>query len=581
MMANNVSFKVKIFSTLLIIFVSTIFTSFFSINYYVSSYIMESEENNINAQIKLVNTQITDAINSKVHLAKSLNLSQESLKDVVSKAGFFSITRVENGSVISDKGPVDDEVQANMYRKLVAQSSMTMLSNIFYLNNTPLLSITIPEGAGNGNIFYFPLTQIQNSLTLVSIDGHYIQFSDPENQILYSNKIDGELTAFSRSLDISNKGWTLTAYLDNKLISDTTKSLSRNITLALLIVSIITVSVSCFIINGTFKHLSSLRNIIVGLSRGDADLTRRLDVYSQDDLGKIAGGVNSFIENLQRMMLDVSQSNRGIQLEINELTDKADSNKALLNAHTQETEKVVTAINEMSATAESVAQSGARAAEFTQSTSDETEHSKIIVQQAADSLSQLSTQVDGMAHSIGTMSQDFEKIDAVLRVIGEIAEQTNLLALNAAIEAARAGEQGRGFAVVADEVRALAARTQQSTSEVDRMLSDLRMATKVVVTSMDSTKKSCGNTVDTTSRVMTSLENMTSSITKINDLTSEIAFSAKEQSVVTEDVNINMIEIHEMIRQLSSNAADTVESTQRLTQANVQLNNVVGGFKLS
>ncbi|EDQ00854.1 methyl-accepting chemotaxis protein [Shewanella benthica] len=181
------------------------------------------------------------------------------------------------------------------------------------------------------------------------------------------------------------------------------------------------------------------------------------------------------------------------------------------------------------------------------------------------------------------MSQNFEKIDAVLRVIGEIAEQTNLLALNAAIEAARAGEQGRGFAVVADEVRALAARTKQSTSEVDRMLSDLRSATRLVVSSMDSTQKSCSKTVDTNSRVMISLENMTSSITKINDLTTEIAFSAKEQSVVTEDVNINinMIKIHEMIRQLSSNAVDTVDSTQRLIQANVQLNHVVGGFKLN
>ena len=186
-----------------------------------------------------------------------------------------------------------------------------------------------------------------------------------------------------------------------------------------------------------------------------------------------------------------------------------------------------------------------------------------------------------MTQSIGTMSQDFEKIDAVLRVIDEIAEQTNLLALNAAIEAARAGEQGRGFAVVAGKVRALAARTQQSTSEVDRMLSDLRSATRVVVSSMDSTQKSCSKTVDTTSRVMSSLENMTSSITRINDLTTEIAFSAKEQSLVTEDVNINMIEIHEMIRQLSSNAVDTVKSTQRLIQANVQLNDVVGGFKLS
>ncbi|QFU23659.1 methyl-accepting chemotaxis protein [Shewanella eurypsychrophilus] len=580
-MANNLSFKVKILSTLLLILIATVSTSFFSINYYLSRYILENEQKNIIAQTRLVKTQITDELNSKLQLAETLNLKGASLSEITKTAGFSSIISIVNGLVTSDKGPINDSTQAGKLIEQLTQVTTTSVSDIFYQNKTPLLSLVIPSGNGNGSIFYVELTKIQNSLSQASLDGQYIQLIDSQNQILYSNKTDGELTPYVDKLNIGNKTWILTSYLDNDRIADNTSSLSLDITLALLIVSIITVSVSCFIINGTFKHLSSLRNIIVGLSRGDADLTLRLDVYSQDDLGKIAGGINSFIENLQRMLLDVSQSNRGIQHEIDELTDKTNSNKALLNAHTLETEKVVTAINQMSATAESVAQSGARAAEFTQSTSEEAERSKIVVQQAADSLSELAQQVDDMALSIGNMNQDFEKIDAVLRVIGEIAEQTNLLALNAAIEAARAGEQGRGFAVVADEVRALAARTQQSTSEVDRMLSNLRSATTLVVSSMDSTKKSCSNTVDTTSRVMGSLENMTSSITKINDLTTEIAFSAKEQSVVTEDVNINMIEIHEMISQLSNNAVDTVESTQRLIQANVQLNDVVGGFKLS
>ncbi|WP_076408216.1 methyl-accepting chemotaxis protein [Shewanella sp. UCD-KL12] len=580
-MANNLSFKVKILSTLLLILIATVLTSFFSINYYISSYILERERQSMATNVSLIEAQVTDTLNRKIYLAKSLNLEQTSLTEAARTGDFFSIFRVMNSLVISDKGPVNDSTHASEIKALLARNKTITVSDIFYKNKTPLISVIVPTGDGNGNIIYIALTNIQNRLSKVKLDGQYIQLSDPMNQVLYSNKIDGELTAFNHPIIIADKKWILCSYLDNTIISDNTNSLSRRITLALFIVLIITVSVSCFIINGTFKHLSSLRSIIVGLSRGDADLTLRLDVYSQDDLGKIAGGVNSFIENLQSMLLDVSHSNQGIQQEIDELTGKTDSNKALLNAHTQETEKVVTAINEMSATAESVAQSGARAAEFTQSTNEEAERSKVVVQQASNSLSQLAEQVDGMTHSIGTMSQDFEKIDAVLRVIGEIAEQTNLLALNAAIEAARAGEQGRGFAVVADEVRALAARTQQSTSEVDRMLSDLRSATKVVVTSMDATKKSCSNTVDTTSKVMTSLENMTTSITRINDLTTEIAFSAKEQSVVTEDVNINMIEIHEMISQLSNNAVDTVESTQRLIQANVQLNDVVGGFKLS
>lgn len=350
--------------------------------------------------------------------------------------------------------------------------------------------------------------------------------------------------------------------------------------MALVLVALISIPLSILFINTIFKHLSTLRNIIVGLSRGDADLTRRLDVYSNDDLGKIANGINHFIENLQRMMLEVSQSSQAIEHEVVALKEKADSNKSLLIRHTQETEKVVTAINEMSATAESVAHSGKSAADFTQATNVEAEKSKDVVKVASGSVNQLSTEVESMSASIQTMSKDFEKIDAVLHVIGEIAEQTNLLALNAAIEAARAGEQGRGFAVVADEVRALAARTQQSTSEIDTMLSDLRKATSVVVQSMDTTRGSCAQTVEHTANVMASLESMTNSISQINDLTTQIATSANEQSVVTEEVNKNMIAIHDMINELNRNADDSVTSTEQLAVTNSQLNAMVANFKL-
>lgn len=189
-------------------------------------------------------------------------------------------------------------------------------------------------------------------------------------------------------------------------------------------------------------------------------------------------------------------------------------------------------------------------------------------------------EVEAMALNIQTMNEDTHKISTVLSVIGEIADQTNLLALNAAIEAARAGEQGRGFAVVADEVRTLAARTQQSTSEINEMLTRLRNGADTVVRAMDATKLSCQQTADTTASVNNSLDSMTSSVMQINDLGIQIATAAEEQSSVTEEINRNMTMIQNMVAQLTDNSDKTMESTHSLASSNEQLVAIVGQFKL-
>jgi len=202
------------------------------------------------------------------------------------------------------------------------------------------------------------------------------------------------------------------------------------------------------------------------------------------------------------------------------------------------------------------------------------------VQQAVDNVTALVEEVEHTSLSTIQMSEDTAQINQVLDVIGSIADQTNLLALNAAIEAARAGEQGRGFAVVADEVRALASRTRQSTEEIGAMLNKLKEGTDAVVTSMERTKFRCLQTADTTTRVMSSLDVMTVSVAEITDLAAQIATSAEEQSSVTEEVNRNMTAMQGMIRTLNSNGEATVNSTYQLTNSNNKLVNIVGKFKL-
>ncbi|QTG90632.1 methyl-accepting chemotaxis protein, partial [Vibrio furnissii] len=278
---------------------------------------------------------------------------------------------------------------------------------------------------------------------------------------------------------------------------------------------------------------------------------------SKDEIGQISASINRFIEQLQGMFIQVSSSSSQIDGAVNQLSNQSASNVQMLQSHTVETEQVIAAIEEMSATAASIAQSASDAAKLTERTNTYADESKHTVNDAVSSVSELESDVAEMSHTIGAMSEDTKQISTVLQVIGDIAEQTNLLALNAAIEAARAGEQGRGFAVVADEVRALAARTQQSTAQINDMLSKLRQTSDNVVTKMESTRRSCEATSNSTHKVMTSLNTVTTSVVEINDLNTLMATSAEQQSQVTGEISRNMAAIQNLIGQLNHNASDT------------------------
>ncbi len=333
-------------------------------------------------------------------------------------------------------------------------------------------------------------------------------------------------------------------------------------------------------LNQLYRPIFALKKTILDLAHGNADLTQRLTVNSHDDLGQIAEAVNQFVSNLQNMMLEISQSTDHISTGIEQLKAQTEHNNAVLTAHASETDHVVVAVTEMSSTADSVAQSASQSATFTQKSADEAQQSKVVVESAVHNVADLVNEVEAMALNIQTMNEDTQKIGSVLGVIGDIADQTNLLALNAAIEAARAGEQGRGFAVVADEVRTLAARTQQSTSEINEMLSKLRQGTDTVVHAMGITKASCQQTANTTASVNESLDSMTASVTQINDLGIQIATAAEEQSSVTEEITRNMTAIQSMVNQLTDNGDKTMGSTRNLANCNEQLVAIVEQFKL-
>ncbi len=411
---------------------------------------------------------------------------------------------------------------------------------------------------------------------------------DLEHEVLNNNKgivnfsLNGiEKIAYFQSINLSDDvSWHLLVAVSKSVVYAEVEEALTSLILTATILLSFAIAIILLVLNQIYRPILALKKTIFDLAHGNADLTQRLAVNSEDDLGQIAESVNKFVSNLQQMMLEISESTEHISAGVEQLKSQTEHNNGVLLSHASETDQVVTAVTEMSSTADSVAQSAAQSATFTQKSADEARQSKIVVEGAVLSVADLVNEVEAMAITIQTMNEDTKKISTVLGVIGAIADQTNLLALNAAIEAARAGEQGRGFAVVADEVRTLAARTQQSTSEINAMLAKLNAGAGSVVQAMDITKVSCQQTAETTSSVNNSLDSMTASVTEINDLGIQIATAAEEQSSVTEEINRNMTAIQDMVAQLTDNGDKTMDSTRSLASCNEQLVGIVSRFKL-
>ncbi|HDY7730203.1 TPA: methyl-accepting chemotaxis protein [Vibrio vulnificus] len=374
--------------------------------------------------------------------------------------------------------------------------------------------------------------------------------------------------------------WTLMVFVDQ----DTALAGVREAQNEAIVTGVILLLVSAVVMVLTLEHayrpLLKLKKAVLGLSKGSGDLTARLTVEGSDDLAQISEGFNRFVQSLQGMMLQVSEASQNISSNIVQLNQTAVENEKVLITHSAETDQVVTAITEMSESARSVAENVTQSNRITEGASKEAKQSLEIVNNAVSTVSALVNDVEEMSDRIVSMNQDANKISEVLNVIGEISEQTNLLALNAAIEAARAGEQGRGFAVVADEVRALAARTQNSTTEISEMLSKLLDGTSSVVASMERTKQQCQSTASKTSEVSNSLNLMSGSVRDIDDVSTQIAAATEEQSTVAAELSRNMLAIRDIVTNLVASGRQTVSATESLADSNHELDKLVSNFKL-
>ncbi len=379
---------------------------------------------------------------------------------------------------------------------------------------------------------------------------------------------------------IGGTPWFLATALPTSLITAQRDDVLGTLALLQIPMVLLLVLLAVYAIRQLVQRMTSLKTNIDALSAGDADLTRRITIRAEDELGAIGHSVNRFIVYLQNMIGEVTQATGAMSSGLAQLQQTSAHTNQILVRHASETDQTVTAITEMSSTADTVAQNAAETAAFTQRANEHADRSRVVVGEASSSVSALIGEVSSATHSVENMRQDAARITETLGVIGAIAGQTNLLALNAAIEAARAGEQGRGFAVVADEVRALAARTQASTSQINEMLTRLTAGVSSSVAAMENTQASCQSAADATARVNTGLDEMAGSVSHINNLSTQIATAAEQQSAVTEEINRSMVQIRQMVEELVQSGHATETNTQSLLEANDQVIALMGRFKV-
>jgi len=446
----------------------------------------------------------------------------------------------------------------------------------YQVGENGLVYITDPDG----KIIIHPDSNVKSDTKL---DDY---FNDDISDVLLNKKnpqviqTDNKKDAILSAKYLPSLNWFVVAEIPSSEVTGPINASLMKLVSLNIVVAILLITVGLWVARGVAKPVSNAAKMLNTIASGDADLTKEMPVATGDEVGLLAKSFNNFTSQLRVLIQSVATNAISVSDAAQELSSAAKSTEQNTENQQQSVDMVATAINQMGATVHEISKNAHDTADSAKQAAVDSQDGQNVVNTTVVGINSLYEKIKSASAVIQTLAQDVGEISSVLAVIQGISEQTNLLALNAAIEAARAGEQGRGFAVVADEVRTLAQRTQESTEEINSMINKLQSGAQDAVGAMNSGIETAQDSVESADSAGRSLEKITSAINAISDLSIQVATATEQQSSVVEELNNHMINIKDMSDNTAQQTRTISNKCTALNQTSNTLTSLVNNFKI-
>ncbi|MCL1135025.1 methyl-accepting chemotaxis protein [Shewanella hafniensis] len=544
----------------------------------------------------------------------------QAMKQAKQSGGFESTYFGESNGNMRDSEPATDytnyDPRTRPWYQEATRTGGSVLTRPYLDTAFNILVVTLAEpvagGVIAGDLSISNLIEEVNRMKLpangyavmMHKDGTVIAYKDPAKTMKPVGDIDNELNnslpELSRKagallpmyfeneardklvwgVDIPNTDWELVLVLDKETLEAPLTSLlltQLGLSALVLLLSVLAIS---WLVGMLLGPLSRVSQALARIADGNGDLTQRISVDTQDEVGVLADSFNRFVGSQHQLISHIRQLANELDADAERSLTTTQTSVAELQRQQQEVAMVATAVTEMASATNEIAANAENTATAAQQSAASSLQGKELVNKTRNSINSLADEVTQATDVIGDLSRHAQSISSILATIQGIAEQTNLLALNAAIEAARAGEQGRGFAVVADEVRVLSRRTQDSTQEVHTTIETLQRTTARAVSLMESSQALAGHSVDDANAAAKALEEITQAVNVISDMAGQIATAAEEQTQVTGEITQNTVAIKDVTDEITASAmADLAQARDLKARAN-DLNAQVATFIL-
>lgn len=430
-----------------------------------------------------------------------------------------------------------------------------------------------------GNVFTHKDTKLLNqSVQQLGLDFAVIQQAMSSGSDVYTD-VNGELSVVYAAPIKGTPLITVTVLNRESLVAPLYSAVWGQIAVTILVVIVCTFlfNMLCGIL---FRPLTNVSNALEQIAHGSGDLTQRLEVDSNDEVGQLANNFNTFVSSMHQLIAHIREQSQQLSHQSEVSNQRANRNVDEINHQQQEITMVATAVTEMASATAEIASHAEQTAHSAQGSAKNTENGRAVVLENKNSINRLANELQEASNVVGELNRHSQDISTVLATIQGIAEQTNLLALNAAIEAARAGEQGRGFAVVADEVRVLSQRTHDSTEEIKATIDTLQATTGNAVKLMENSSALATHSVEDADKASVALEEINTAVQTISDMATQIATAAEEQTHVTNEITQNITSIKDVADQLVHSAQESSQEAGTVKGLSGELMTKVSTFKL-